>query len=162
MSVGFNLGPGTAGLFMYDSRDANNPYRLANAASPYDCPLISFANVIAPQNNTEHDFSIAAPMLHYRGHYIGSSTTLAPMYFQSQILLSQTLYDALYNAGMRYVRVTILSVDVYDNTSIVVAPISIEMHRVNIWGFPITLEQILAGSGYHMVVKIQVSFSATL
>ena len=166
-SVGFCLLAGQYGPFRYDSTDANNPYRLSTGlivAGSKDYPIISFAPVLAPQNNTEHDFSIAAPMLHYTGHWVESDWEEEPpyqvgAYFQSQILLSQTIYDALYNAGMRYIKVTINSVDVYGNTSISVAQQKIEMNRVNIWGFPLTVAQLQAGSNRHMIVKITISFS---
>ena len=168
MSVGFCLVAGDSGPFAYDATDANNPYRISSGliiVGQEDFPIISFAPVLAPQNNSEKDFSIAAIMPHYKGHYSdeiwGGDPELVGMYFQSQILLSQALYDDLYRLGYRYVYVTITRVDLYGNTSIVVSPKHIQMNRVNIWGFAMTLAQINAGSDRHIIIKIQVSFSAT-
>ena len=168
ISVGFCLVAGNSGPFQYDASDANNPYRISNGLivmGQEDFPIISFAPVIAPQNNSEKDFSIAAIMPHYKGHYSdetwGDDPELVGMYFQSQILLSQLLYDTLYAAGYRYVVVTVTRVDLYGNTSITVAPQRIQMNRVNIWGFPISLAQINAGHDRHIIIKIQISFSQT-
>jgi len=171
MSVGFCLCAGDGGFFMYDASDANNPYRIANGwiiAGSEDYPIISFSPVLPSQNNSEKDFSIAAPMLHYKGHWVenpweGELPYQIGCYFQSQILLTQALYDDLYNLGYRYVRVQVKSVDVYDNTSIPISPNPkfIEMNRVNIWGFPVTVAQLNARSGRHMIVKIEVSFTTT-
>ena len=168
ISVGFCLVAGSSGPFQYDASDANNPYRISNGLivmGQEDFPIISFAPVIAPQNNSEKDFSIAAIMPHYKGHYSdetwGDDPELVGMYFQSQILLSQLLYDTLYSLGYRYVYVTITRVDLYGNTSITVAPQHVQMNRVNIWGFPMTLAQINAGHDRHIIIKIQISFSQT-
>lgn len=168
ISVGFCLVAGSSGPFQYDATDANNPYRISNGLivmGQEDFPIISFAPVIAPQNNTEKDFSIASIMPHYKGHYSdetwGDDPELVGMYFQSQILLSQGLYDSLYSFGYRYVVVTVTRVDLYGNTSITVAPQRIQMNRVNIWGFPISLAQINAGHDRHIIIKIQISFSQT-
>jgi hypothetical protein len=174
MSVGFCLVAGEdGGFFVYSSSDPNNPYRINNVyqlLGSEDYPIISFSPVLVSQNNTEKDFSIAAPMLHYKGHWVESIWEGQPpyqvgAYFQSQILLTQLLYDDLHKLGYRYVRVTVQSIDVYDNTSIPISPnpIFIEMHRVNIWGFPITVAQLnaAAASERHMIVKIEVSFTTT-
>ena len=172
MSVGFCVCAGDSGFFQYDASDANNPYRIANGwivVGTEDFPIISFSPVLPSQNNSEKDFSIAAPMLHYKGHTYyddwQEEEVTVGCYFQSQILLTQLLYDDLYNLGYRYVRVQVRSVDVYTNTSISVSPNPkfIEMNRVNIWGFPITVAQLnaVAASGRHMIVKIEVSFTTT-
>ena len=171
MSVGFCLCAGNSGFFEYDSTDANNPYRIASGmilVGTEDYPIISFSPVLPSQNNAEKDFSVAASMLHYKGHWAESPWEGQPpyqvgCYFQSQILLTQLLYDDLYGLGCRYVRVQVKSVDVYENTSIPISPnpIFIQMNRVNIWGFPITVAQLNAGSSRHMIVKIEVSFTAT-
>lgn len=171
MSVGFCLCAGDSGFFMYDASDANNPYRIANnfiIIGSEDYPIISFSPVLPSQNNAEKDFSIAAPMLHYKGHWVESIWEGEPphqvgCYFQSQILLTQALYDDLYSLGYRYVRVRMKSIDVYGNTSINFSPTIkfIEMNRVNIWGFSVTVDQLNAGSDRHMIVKIAVTFTQT-
>ena len=106
-------------------------------------------------------------MLHYKGHtyydvWQGKEITVG-CYFQSQILLTQFLFDTLYGLGFRYVRIEVKSIDVYGNTSMTISPnpVFVEMHRVNIWGFPFTTAQLSAGSEQHIIVKVEISFKMT-
>ena len=167
LSVGFCVIAGEdGGFFQYDPTDPNNPYRITSAywSGHKDYPVISFAPVIAPQNNTESDFSMAAPMLHYTGHPdvdFWGEPVLVGSYFQSQVVIQQDIFDAIKNIGMNYLKVTITKIDLYNSQSAISTPIVIyvSLARVNIWGFALPVAALTQGTGKHLVVSATFEFT---
>lgn len=164
LSIGFCMIAGeNGGFFQYDATDPNNPYRITSAYwSGYkDYPVISFAPVLPPQNNTESDFSIASPMLHYTGH-IPAGGSAVGAFFQSQVVIQQELFSGLQGLGYNYLKVTVNSVDLYNSQS-TTTPIVIyvSLARVNIWGFGLGLSFLQRGTGKHLVISATFEFTTT-
>lgn len=171
ISAGFCMIAGTnGGFFQYDQSDPNNPYRISQSywTGHKDYPIISFAPVLASQNNEESNFSIAAPMLHYTGHIddniisVGDREFYTGAYFQSQVVIRQDIYNALISRGYNYMKVTIASVDLYNsqspNTPIV---IYVALAHICIWGIGVSLESLQRGTGKHMIMNVTLEFTQT-
>lgn len=157
------------GFFMYDSSHPNNPYRIQQSymvVGSEDWPILAFCPVTQVISNTQNEYSVAATMPHYKGHltesvWEGQPDYLIGMCLQTQIYLSQTKYDSLYNAGKRYVKIEVTTVDVYGSSRMPTTTVTyIEMHRVNIWGLNFSVDD-LAGTNRHVIVGYNISFTAT-
>ena len=170
LSCGFCLNSGDSGYFQYEQTDPDNPYRIASAwwGGYNDFPVISFAPVLAPQNNTDANFNVAAPMLHYTGHWAEDPYSFDEewiwwgAYFQSQVVLQQEFYLFLKMADYNYLKVVIQSVDLYNvfftpATSV----IYVSLARVCIWGFRIPYANFQNRTGRHLIVKVNYSFTKT-
>lgn len=162
LSVGFCMIAGeNGGFFQYDAVDPNNPYRITSAYwSGYkDYPVISFAPVLSPQNNTESNFSVASPMLHYVGHTPAGGSAVGA-FFQSQVVIQQEIFNGLQRVGFNYLKVTVNSVDLYNSQS-TTTPIVIyvSLARVNIWGFTLGLPFLQRGTGKHLVISATFEFT---
>ena len=164
LSIGFCMIAGeNGGFFQYDPTDPNNPYRITSAYwSGYkDYPVISFAPVLPPQNNTESDFSMASPMLHYVGHTPAGGVTVGA-FFQSQVVIQQELFNKLQSLGLNYLKVTVNSVDLYNSQHTSTPFVTyVSLARVNIWGFILGLSFLQRGTGKHLVISATFEFTQT-
>lgn len=169
-SFGCILNAGDYGYFVYASQYPNNPYRINNyyeVAGSEDYPILAFCPVTRVVTNDENQYSVASPMPHYTGHltdsiWEGGEPYLIGAYLQTQIYLSQDKYDALYTAGKRYVKIEVTTVNIYDSSRMPSTTITyINMNRVNIWGLSFDVTDFTAGTGRHVIIGFNISFTAT-
>lgn len=137
-------------FFVYDPSHPNNPYRLKthfNSAFPR---ILAFSPVTPVIENSEHDYSICSPFVHFTEEGITC---------QIIIQLSKTKYESLHNAKYRYFK-GVINGDVYDY-QLSGKSYSVVLNRITILNLNLSKENLAQKISQHIVLKLTLVPSAT-
>lgn len=138
--------------FSYDASHPNCPYRISLFYDSTLPRIFAFQDTAPVIENDAKQYSAASPLVHFKE---GAITA------QIIIYLSQDKYDALYADGKRYIKWSTNTMDVYGYSITPGVTHYAEMRRVNIFSCNITKETLNEGWQQHIVLDLNVDFTAT-